>query len=1107
MRKRFRIISALLLSLIMLLSLLPMYAAAEDEMPESETEPSELPPDGETEPSELPAESETEPSELPANGNAEPTAESEHHVCEDELIVGTNSVYVGKGETVYWRFVPEEELTYEFVITGSGQECELTDSAFLILDGAAVEGDMSRDQIRFVLHAGETYYVGVRHKNKNQGGSIYVFVHTYPANACGNDMTWKFFPGDGILSLGGSYIMWDFKRGKTPWAANKDRIKTLRMYKGGTSGWRGIGSYAFYDCSNLSTIENMALMDDIGAYAFYGTAIEAISCRGTVGAHAFENCKNLKKAFLKENVRSVGQYAFANCGNLTTLTMEENVAWIGAHAFENTGIKEIALPDKILAISAYTFAGCRNLTTVKLPESTEKIRENAFLNCGITSLHIPAKVDTIDRTAFLGCTSLAAKAFTVDPENETFSAENGLLLSKNGEELLFAVQSLSACTVPSHVCTVKTGAFEGSPTLKKLTLQPGVRTVEAGAVKNCAALRSVTIAASVSTVGSGAFSGCTALRDVYYNGTEAERNRKLSVDPSGNDALLNAEWHYQEPCNFDGTVEWNANDVQMKSGTPYVVWNGSAFTPRFTLIRANGETVDPATYSVAYQENVNAGTGYVFVTFSEGYTGTLRLYFKIYLPATTETYVENVKNGVRILWKPVEGAAGYVIYRRAWNLTDAGWTTFERWNNTTGTTWTDTSVYAGTRYQYGVKAYFDRRTDAVTGTEIGGNVGDNFNLGIVGPLKTTVRITTRTLKSLTAGDKKITATWDTSKVFTGYQLKFALNEAFTQNVQSVKVADAKAASTVLSSLTNGKPYYVCVRSYHIFEGMNYYGQWSNVIRVKPGSGETVYDVMYRALLIGESNYAGNKALKGPVNDMNAMSGMLRGLNRPFSVKTLPNSKRKAILDAIRSTYADAMDNDVSLFYYSGHGVNAGGDDTYQGTLVPVDENYITMKELAAELSKVRGRVVVILDSCMSGAAIESNSAQSEADAFLESAEEAFSGYWLEEDTDVVPGMRMGEFRKSKFIVITAASAYASSYEGKFDGSGTAQGAFTAALIKGMGCKYPKGAYSGSMPADSDGNKQVTLYEIFCYARDQASNWAGQTARYYGPNDEILFRRK
>ena len=136
--------------------------------------------------------------------------------------------------------------------------------------------------------------------------------------------------------------------------------------------------------------------------------------------------------------------------------------------------------------------------------------------------------------------------------------------------------------------------------------------------------------------------------------------------------------------------------------------------------------------------------------------------FKNGLPATTTTYVENTASGVRLSWNPVPGAAGYVIYRRAWNLASSGWTSFERWGNTTSTKWLDTKVYAGTRYQYGVKVYY---TDQY----------NSYALGEVGPLKTTVRITPRILESVTGGANQLTVKWTPSQNFTGYQIKYATN--------------------------------------------------------------------------------------------------------------------------------------------------------------------------------------------------------------------------------------------------------------------------------------------------------------------------------------------
>jgi len=266
---------------------------------------------------------------------------------------------------------------------------------------------------------------------------------------------------------------------------------------------------------------------------------------------------------------------------------------------------------------------------------------------------------------------------------------------------------------------------------------------------------------------------------------------------------------------FDGTVTLNENDVQFNGKTPYVIYNKKAQTPRVIVTDRSGRTVAASKYTVTYRTNTNPGTGYADVKMKD--TGaTASVWFKIYLPPTASTSVQNTETGIKVSWSKVDGAKGYVIYRRAWNLVDSGWTTFERWNNTTQTTWTDTKVYAGTRYQYGVKAYFN-------------DPMDNYNLGIVGPLKTTVRITTRMLNSLTPGSKKLTAKWSGSTVFTGYQVQAATDAKFTKDVKTVTVTNPKTYQTTLSGLKSATLYYVRVRSYHVFEGMTYYGGWSNVL--------------------------------------------------------------------------------------------------------------------------------------------------------------------------------------------------------------------------------------------------------------------------------------
>ena len=1130
MQNRIKRIFAMLLCLGMLIALLPTFAAAEDAEPDEST--IELPEVEDAEPEE------EESTEEPAS-DEQAKAANAVVVLEEELEPGTNYFEAEAYDTIYYRPLrTTESRYYSFSVSWAGTlYAHFADSE---LNELSTGGTSS---IFEFLQAGETYYFGVSCPHGNQG-TVKTTLTVYPENACGNDLIWNFDANTGTLSFVGSGSFWAFEQDAMPWAVYKDQIRTVDFRNADV---KRIIAYAFYNYENLTSAlfktEDFPWVEE---YAFYGTGIREVNLHWGVQPYSFANCKNLETVTITDsfcstidehafensslktieltyttNVNSaidIEAYAFANCTELETADFGGCLRSVGAHAFENSGIITITPSSKLSSIGAYAYANCPNLVTAQLPvkPNTSPARpgvvpEGAFKNSGIQSLYIPKNVAEIGKDALYGCTKLLPDAFTVDPENAYFTAKDGMLFEKDGTTLLFAIPSLTSCTVPFGVQTIPANAFYHMPLLTEVSVLPGMKTIETNAFVDCPALESVTIQTSVSAIRAAAFTDCPAITDVYYLGTEANRNANLTIDAEGNDALLNATWHYQEPCSFDGSVKWNTNDVQFKGTTPYMICTGNPLTPGFTLKTADGETVDPATYTVEYRENVNAGTAYIFVTFTEGYTGTMRLFFKIYLPATTEMSIWNIKDGIKLSWKPVPGADGYVIYRRAWNQQSAGWTTFERWNNTTGTTWTDKTVYAGTRYQYGVKAYFNRRMDRVTGAMLGGNVGDNYNLGMVGPLKTTVRITTRHLSMLKAGSSRITATWEPSKVFTGYELRYSTDETFTNDLKTVSITDPTTSSITLKSLKNGKYYYVSIRSYHEFEGMTYYGQWSNVIRIKPGSSTTVYDVMYRALTIGENTYK-QSPLKGCVNDMKAMSGMLKKLNRPFTVKTLQNADKATIIKGISTAFAEAWDNDVSVFHYSGHGVDARGSSDYeqmQGALVSVDMQYITFKELAEELSKVKGRVIVILDSCHSGASIAKSDKenQEELEAFNQAAIDAFSGYYLETNGEEGgSNTRMGELKQSKFIVITAASSGQSSYDGKFDGSGYHQGAFTAAIIKGLGCKYPDGKYTGSMPADKNGDNKITLKELYDYAFLQANEWVYQNAQYYGPDGEVLFRR-
>ncbi len=648
-----------------------------------------------------------------------------------------------------------------------------------------------------------------------------------------------------------------------------------------------IGMSAFDSCQGLTEIEIPDLVTTISNRAFCGcTGLRSVIFGKSVtriGKSAFYGCTSLQTIMIPDNVTSIDSHAFSHCTGLQSITIPDGVTVIGWSAFSHcTGLQSITIPDSVTSIGAEAFSDCTGMTSVTLPcsallsysSNSNGSTPDSFKNCtAITRIHytkgsgrmptnncynspwgaarnnsliitLDEGIQNIRRGEFAGCiglTSITIPTSVTSIYARAFS-NTGLMsitipdsVTSIGEYAFSGCTGISEITIPDSVTSIGRYAFSKCTGLTTITIPDGVTSIVEYVFSECTGLTTITIPAKELKIYSQAFYVCSALTDVYYNGTREERVAKLTIynEYNGNSYLVNAYWHYRsgEVC---GIIEWNSEDVQFKGKTPYVIANGSAQTPSFSIMNSLDEKpIDPSNYDYEYKENINAGTGYVFIKFKNGYYGDFYGIFKIYLQPTTTTTIENVSNGIKLTWSPVPGAAGYVIYRRAWSSTTDGWTTFERWNNTTGTTYIDGAddshkVYAGTRYQYGVKAYFARRVDPVTGATIGGNVGDNFNLGEVGPLKTTVRITTRVLNSVTAGSRQMTVKWTPSRNFTGYQIKYATDANFTKNVKAIKITDWSTAEKIITGLTRGTTYYVTIRSYHEFNGMTYFGEWSNV---------------------------------------------------------------------------------------------------------------------------------------------------------------------------------------------------------------------------------------------------------------------------------------
>ena len=480
------------------------------------------------------------------------------------------------------------------------------------------------------------------------------------------------------------------------------------------------------------------------------------------------------------------------------------------------------------------------------------------------------------------------------------------------------------------------------------------------------------------------------------------------------------------------------------------------------------------------------------------------------------TGYEWTETGLKLTWDAIPGAMGYVIYRRGFHET--GYHKLMVSENT-ATTYIDTTMKPGEVYYYFVYSFRLAQPQGWRCFSLKGDIG----MGVWLP-KTTG------LAAVSAQENSVRISWAATEGANKYDVYISTTPGGTPKANG-RVSNAYGYH---NSAVLGRTYYYRVRPVRIFSnGDVSVGDWSDELAYTHQEAAGTY----RALLIGNTYTGESNELPGCDNDVDGMRTMLgRMTATPYSVTVKKNIRAEEILSSISSTFGNASYNDVSLFYYSGHGANSVGADgnptSYHAALVGTFQTYVSIARLKTELDKIPGKKVIIIDACHSGQFIARDGAvtQVSSSAFnsqvvnLFANDDQLSGdvsrtaVVLAADgsellSEEAPAFidRAGDtnFAKSGYYVITACRSEEKSVSTGYDSNGDGKidryfGLFTYGLCYGNGWNLARNSAISSLNADLNKDSKVTLYEAYVYAKVMAqSHNPNQTAQIWPENSAFV----